>query len=251
MSLAFLGILTVSGLAMLGEHLLGKRRGLRLYGAAPTLSNLGCGLLRGLVGIPIHALVLALYAGVHRELGVASLDPKRPAHWLIALASYDFVYYWAHRFSHRYAVLWAGHAVHHQPDELNFSVLFRAPVVALVQTFPLYLVLAIAGVPTTMYATVAVVVHASMFWLHTRLIPDLPLLGRVFNTPSLHRIHHSSALTDGTRNFGGLFSIWDQLFGTYTKGSAREPECYGILGSPPPRNPILANLLPFRALRRS
>src|SRR5687768_3857423 len=103
---------------MLGENALGKRRGWRLYSALPTLSNLGCGLLRGLVGFPIHALLLAIYAGVHLELGIAKLDPARPTHWLLALVAYDFVYYWAHRFSHRYAILWAGHAVHHQPDEL-------------------------------------------------------------------------------------------------------------------------------------
>lgn len=245
-SLWILGIIGFSGLAMGIEHAIGKRRGLGLYKWKPTLSNLGCGLLRGLVGFPIHAILLAAYAGVHHSFGVVKLDPPRPAHWLVALVAYDFLYYWAHRLSHRSSFLWAGHAVHHQPRELNLSVLYRAPVAALVQTFPLYLLLAVAGVPATMYATVAIVVHASMFWLHTRLIPDLGWLARVLNTPSLHRIHHSSALEEGTRNFGGLFSIWDRLFGTY-RAPVGEPESFGIAGSPPPADPILANLLPFLA----
>lgn len=246
MSLWFPLLLAVAGLGMGLEAWVGRRRGLALYSRAPTLSNLGCGLLRGVVGFPIQGLLLGVYACVHARFGMAELDPARPMHWLVALCAYDFLYYWAHRASHHVPVLWAGHAVHHQPDELNLSVLFRAPVAALVQTFPLYLLLAIAGVPPLMYATVAVTVHASMLWLHTRLIPELPIVSRVFNTPALHRVHHSSAHDEGTRNFGGLFAIWDHLFGTYQAPAAPEPKSYGIAFSPPPHNPFVANVTPFR-----
>lgn len=250
MSLWFPLFLVAAGLGMALEAWLGARRGLSLYSTAPTLSNLGCGLLRGVIGFPIQALLLGVYAFVHQRFALASLDVARPVHWLVALLAYDFLYYWAHRMSHHAPFLWAGHAVHHQPDELNLSVLFRAPVAALVQTFPLYLVLAIAGVPAVMYATVAVVVHASMLWLHTRLIPDLPGLDWIVNTPALHRLHHSSSVDDGTRNFGGLFAFWDRAFGTYQAPTAREPNAYGIEGVPAPRNPIVANLLPFRLWSR-
>jgi sterol desaturase/sphingolipid hydroxylase (fatty acid hydroxylase superfamily) len=232
------------------ESAVGRRRGLRLYSKGATLSNLGCGLLRGAIGFPISGVLLLGYAGVFEHASVLSLDAGRPLHWLFALLAYDFVYYWAHRASHHVPFLWAGHAVHHQPDEMNLSVLFRAPVGALVQTYPLYLLLAVAGVPPVMYATVAVVVHASMFWLHTRLIPELPLVGLVLNTPAAHRRHHSSALLEGTSNFGGLFSIWDRAFGTFRTSCTIEPKSYGILGSPPPRNPIVANVAPFRSWLR-
>jgi sterol desaturase/sphingolipid hydroxylase (fatty acid hydroxylase superfamily) len=247
MGLWFPLLLALGGLGMGLEAWAGKRRGRSLYSAGPTLSNFGCGLLRGVVGFPIQGLLLAGYASVHARFGILELDPTRATHWLAALLAYDFLYYWAHRASHRVPILWAGHAVHHQPDELNLSVLFRAPVAALVQTFPLYLTLAILGVPPLMYATVAVIVHASMLWLHTRMIPELLPVSWIFNTPALHRVHHSSAHDEGTRNFGGLFAIWDRLFGTHRAPTAIEPSSYGIEGHSPPQNPLTANLAPFRS----
>lgn len=246
MGLWFPLLLAIAGFGMGLEAWVGARRGLRLYSNGPTLSNLGVGLFRGVVGFPIQGALLAVYALVHQRFGFTLLDVARPAHWLVALLAYDFLYYWAHRASHCVPFLWAGHAVHHQPDELNLSVLFRAPLAALVQTFPLYLVLAIAGVPPLMYATVSVVVHASMLWLHTRLIPHLPGLDWIFNTPALHRLHHSSALEEGTSNFAGLFAFWDRAFGSHRAPDATEPRAYGIQGAQPPRNPLLANALPFR-----
>jgi sterol desaturase/sphingolipid hydroxylase (fatty acid hydroxylase superfamily) len=37
----------------------------------------------------------------------------------------EFCYYWFHRCSHRMRWLWATHAVHHSPNQLNLSAAYR------------------------------------------------------------------------------------------------------------------------------
>ena len=46
------------------------------------------------------------------------------------------------------------------------------------------------------------------------------LMRRVFITPDVHHIHHSEDLSDLNRNFGTIFSWWDQIFGTYLPAPA-------------------------------
>ena len=40
-------------------------------------------------------------------------------------------------------------------------------------------------------------------------------LNFVFNTPGLHRWHHSMDLREGNKNYGENLVCWDLLFGTF------------------------------------
>ncbi len=40
-------------------------------------------------------------------------------------------------------------------------------------------------------------------------------------TVDMHRIHHSVAFAQANCNYGAVFSIWDRLFGTYTRLTPR------------------------------
>jgi fatty acid hydroxylase family protein len=42
------------------------------------------------------------------------------------------------------------------------------------------------------------------------------LVGMVFETPALHRMHHSPFAFETDTNFGTVFVWWDRLFGTYS-----------------------------------
>jgi sterol desaturase/sphingolipid hydroxylase (fatty acid hydroxylase superfamily) len=48
-------------------------------------------------------------------------------------------------------------------------------------------------------------------------------LNLVFNTPGLHRWHHSMDLREGNKNYGENLVLWDLLFGTYFDDSRRTP----------------------------
>ena len=49
-----------------------------------------------------------------------------------------------------------------------------------------------------------------------------------FNTPELHRWHHSRDDWEGNKNFGENLMIWDVLFGTWFNPDRRPPLDIGI-----------------------
>ena len=53
--------------------------------------------------------------------------------------------------------------------------------------------------------------------MHSRYIGLPRFLEIIFVTPQYHLIHHSQNIKNHNSNFGVLFSIWDRMFGTYTK----------------------------------
>jgi len=70
----------------------------------------------------------------------------------------------------------------------------------------------------------------------------------VFNTPELHRWHHSRDLNEANRNFSENVMLWDMLFGTWFNPARRPPENIGINEYMPPG--FRAQLAwPFRAVR--
>ena len=65
------------------------------------------------------------------------------------------------------------------------------------------------------------------YWIHTQFIGKLGFFEYIFNTPSQHRVHHAVNETYLDRNYGGIFCIWDRMFGTYTEET--EKPRYGII----------------------
>jgi sterol desaturase/sphingolipid hydroxylase (fatty acid hydroxylase superfamily) len=53
-------------------------------------------------------------------------------------------------------------------------------------------------------------------------------LNYVFNTPGLHRWHHSTDLREGNRNYGENLVFFDLLFGTFFNPNRRPPAIIGI-----------------------
>jgi hypothetical protein len=59
-------------------------------------------------------------------------------------------------------------------------------------------------------------------WLHTKLIGKLHRYFEfTFNTPSHHRVHHSSNVEYLDKNHGGILIIWDRLLGTFQEEKAK------------------------------
>lgn len=56
------------------------------------------------------------------------------------------------------------------------------------------------------------------------------ILGWVFVTPRLHRLHHSAEQVETDSNYGTMFSVWDRLFGTFRASALRpaEPIHFGL-----------------------
>ena len=149
-----------------------------------------------------------------------------PATYLLAIAGWDFIYYWNHRLSHESRWLWAMHVVHHSSERYNLSTALRQPVAeAFTMTVP-YGMLALAGVPPKYIDDARAINLIYQFWIHTEAVRSIGWLEKVLNTPSHHRAHHGSQRQYLDINHGSILVIWDKLFGTFEPEV--EPVRYGL-----------------------
>ena len=73
----------------------------------------------------------------------------------------------------------------------------------------------IVGIPPQVFVLAGGINLIYQFWVHTEHIGKLGWMEKVFITPSNHRIHHAKNPEYIDANYGGIFILWDRLFGTY------------------------------------
>jgi sterol desaturase/sphingolipid hydroxylase (fatty acid hydroxylase superfamily) len=217
----------------------------RVYRFPDAFSDLGCGVLQQVTTLFWSASFLAGYAWVYEHARLITL-PTAWLPWVLAVVGYDLTYYCWHRLSHEVNVLWAAHGVHHQSEDYNLAVALRQSVTTSITGWPLYALLALAGVPPLQFAVAASLSLLYQFWIHTELVPKLGWFEALFNTPSLHRVHHAINDRYLDRNHAGTFIIWDKLFGTWEPET--EPCVYGSRRPLQSVNPLWAQLEGFAHL---
>jgi hypothetical protein len=86
--------------------------------------------------------------------------------------------------------------------------------------------------------------------VHTELVGRLGVLERFLVTPSNHRVHHGQNDYCIDRNYGGIFSIWDRMFGTYADERPEEKVIYGIRKPLRSWDPVWGNLQHYLVIGR-
>ena len=161
----------------------------------------------------------------------------------------DFAYYWEHRFTHRVGIAWASHTVHHSSPHFNLSVAYRFGPLDWLWPIPFHLPLAVLGFHPFLILFSELMVQLYQTALHTEAIRKLPKpVERVMNTPSHHRVHHGSNPEYLDRNYGGIFIIWDRLFGTFAEEKA--PIRFGLVNPIESVNPLRVFFHGFSRLGR-
>lgn len=163
--------------------------------------------------------------------------------WLLAFLAADFTYYWMHRLEHEHRILWASHSVHHSSKDYNLTVGFRLSLVEGLFEWAFLIPMILIGF-TPFQAIVGLLLVAQyQHWVHTERVTKLGWLDEVFNTPSVHRVHHGSNRQYLDKNYGGVLMIWDKLFGTF----AREEEkvIYGLTRDINTNNPVKITFMEF------
>lgn len=148
---------------------------------------------------------------------------------LILFVVTDFCVYWWHRLQHESRVVWQFHKTHHSQVHLNVMTTFRATVIdrivaLVVFAFPAAVMKVDASLPVAIAAVLQfhqLIIHSDSGW-------SFGPLDRVFVSPSFHEVHHSSLEPHLDRNYGGVLSIWDHLFGTWAARGDREL-VYGLV----------------------
>ncbi|HEY6893775.1 MAG TPA: sterol desaturase family protein [Rhodanobacteraceae bacterium] len=236
-----LGLSALIGICVAAGFVLGVSEILELQRSRALRRERIGEMLLSLSPLPVNVLVTLGLAGFWGAL-YAEARALAPVHWpvnattfALAFVAADFSYYWEHRCAHRVPWLWGlYHAIHHSSADYTIATAYRVSFIN--QTFSpaFYLPWVLLGFDPLLIAGWQLFAFHYQAWLHTETIGTLGWLDRWFNTPAVHRVHHSRAAEHRDRNLGAVTMIWDRCFGTYTAPVAILR--YGIPGIDPPRS---------------
>ncbi len=144
---------------------------------------------------------------------------------ILGVVTAEFGLYWAHRMAHEFHPLWRFHAVHHSVTRLwivntgrfhfidSLKSILLGTSVLLALGAPLEVVLWLSAITAYIGVLTHCNVEMNFVWP----------LSYIFNTPELHRWHHSKVLREGNKNYSENVMVWDLLFRTHFIDTKRRP----------------------------
>ena len=199
-------------------------------------TNFGLGILNSVIASLGPALtVWSTQWAANYEVGVLNWIsvPWWPA-FFVSVIIQSLANYGLHLYAHVNPALWRLHRIHHSDVHLDVtSTLRHHPLEVIAMTLlltPIYVIGGLSPFAIVFYETAdqvfGMVTHADL------RIPDQieRMLRPLFVTPSIHRIHHSAIQAETNSNYGGVFSFWDRLFGTFCGASlhGKTPVALGL-----------------------
>lgn len=201
-------------------------------------------------GIAQVIIVFVTFVGI-AELLPAGRETLWPSGWplaaqtALALVIAEFGLYWKHRLAHEWPWLWRFHAVHHSATRLWFLNTGRFHLVdtvtGLLVAMPIILAL---GAPKDVLVMVSAITAIIGILTHCNIEVRCGILNYIFNTPDLHRWHHSKIIAEGNKNYGENLMLFDQIFGTFFLPARRPPRDIGI-SHPMPQSFVGQVIAPF------
>ncbi|HEV7350157.1 sterol desaturase family protein [Telluribacter sp.] len=161
---------------------------------------------------------------VANEFGILQWLPALPlwAFTLTGLLLLDLVGAWfVHWTEHKVKWMWRFHLIHHSDLHVDTTTANRHhPGESVFRFVFTTLAVVFAGAPMWMvflYQSLSVALsqfnHANItlpLWLDR-------VLSWVLVTPNMHHVHHHYVQPYTDSNYGNIFSLWDHLFGTFTR----------------------------------
>ena len=148
--------------------------------------------------------------------------------WLLALIAFvladSFAGYWLHRLLHSVSALWRIHRIHHADRAVDISTSLRNHPLELLVALPVSaLVIVVIGAPPSAVIVSQTIMVAAALFQHADL--ELCWLERILGpwlvTPATHRLHHSPDRATHDGNYGDFITLWDRLFGTFSRSEGR------------------------------
>jgi sterol desaturase/sphingolipid hydroxylase (fatty acid hydroxylase superfamily)/ferredoxin len=182
------------------------------------------------------------------ELNLLFWPSKWPfmCQFLAALVILELTRYWGHRWSHTNRWLWQFHVLHHSPSRLSVVNLGRVHPGELLPLALGLLAALILQVPKELLYWQGTFAMYVAVLAHSNLELRTGVLDYIFNTPCLHRWHHSKNLDECMHNYCHSLCLTDILFGTFHHPHGTLPTTLGV----PMKTPatILGQLkYPFRS----
>ena len=179
-----------------------------------------------------------LYSGLFSNLTIAILFSS------IFFILDDFARFYVHRLLHKISFFWVFHKVHHSARTLNPLTVYRTHPVegiifsirgALVQGLLISIFVFLFGSQVDLITIYSANIFAFIFNIagsnlrHTNIeIKYYSFIEKIFISPYQHQIHHSSLPEHHDKNYGVVFSIWDNIFGTLILSKKVKEVRYGL-----------------------
>ena len=232
-------------LLIIVEYFYGKYIGKNTYRLNDTVTSITIGMISRFPTMLNLGVQSVIFVYISTNLNLELLSVKNPFTWIIAFLLYDLSYYWMHRMHHEIKILWATHSVHHHGEDFNLATALRQTSTGWLWKWIFYMPMILLGVPVEVFIAVAGVNLVYQFWVHTEHIGHLGWMEKVFITPMNHGIHHAKNKEYIDANYGGVFIIWDRMFGTYTAQRSDLKPVYGTATPLNSWNPLWANFQVF------
>jgi len=216
----------------------------RGYAGRDTLASLAMGIGNVIIAAGTKLPMIALFTWLY-QYRVTTL-PNAWWTWLLLLFADDLCYYAFHRASHEIRFFWAAHVNHHSSQHYNLSTALRQSWTTPLTEPWFWVALPLLGFAPWMILTQMAVSLLYQYWIHTEAIDRLGPLEWIFNTPSHHRVHHGANPEYLDRNHGGIFIIWDRLFGTFEP--ERAPVRFGLTTNLRSHHPVHIAFHEWRAM---
>jgi sterol desaturase/sphingolipid hydroxylase (fatty acid hydroxylase superfamily) len=157
----------------------------------------------------------------------------------------DLGVYWTHRILHVVPAMWHIHAVHHAVEELDWlAAVHQHPLDVIFMKvgslFPLFAF----GFSTEAIGTYFLVYYWQTYLIHANVRLNYGPLRYVLVSPEFHHWHHSSEIEARDKNFAGIFSFYDLLFGSVYLSKGQKPKTFGV-DNPMPTNYLALLAYPF------
>jgi sterol desaturase/sphingolipid hydroxylase (fatty acid hydroxylase superfamily) len=200
-----------------------RRQGLTYFQKrVPQMAlNIKIVLFNVLFVVPFLFFLGALIAKAVEILGIAIVPETVWAEmpvWLVILIAViigDFTGYWRHRLQH-VSALWPAHSIHHSDTDMTWMTVERFHPVDRLSTYIIdNTILMLLGMPPFAFFANNFVRHYYGAFVHADLPWTYGPLRFVLVSPAMHQWHHANNPKAYNSNFAGVFSIWDQIFGTF------------------------------------
>lgn len=157
--------------------------------------------------------------------------------WLICQLLDDFTYYWFHRQNHMVRFFWAAHIVHHSSNDFNLGTAVRNGWFTVLYKPFFYIWLPIIGFQPEMVIVCLGIEALWQFQLHSVYIPKMGIIEKIFNTHTMHQVHHAKNVEYLDKNHGGFLNIFDKIFGTWKEFDDDIKIEFGVTTAPNSYNP--------------
>lgn len=144
--------------------------------------------------------------------------PTIVTQFLAFLLIFDFCQYAFHWASHRYSILWRIHLTHHADPDIDATTSLRHHPFDFVRDYTMKLpIILLLGLSFEAFIIYEIVLTLHTFFAHSNLRFPTKIersIQKLLITPDFHRVHHSIHPKESNNNYGFIFTIWDQIFGT-------------------------------------